>query len=453
MWCSFKNMATDGERSYGVGGRRSQPIFLCLAALAGLSGFAAPAAATPWTRFELAASGSASINGNIARVSRIPNSMEIWWIAADGSVQGAYYYDGGQWQRYTLAPAGSARVNYGVPGGITAVSRISSHMEVWWVGADGSVQGAYYYDGGQWTRYTLSPAGTAGGLGNGITAMSRVPGSMEVWWIGPDGSVQDAYWYDGNPWKQFELAPAGSAAGIAGEELGVGGITAVSRVPGSMEVWWIGPDGSVQDAYWYDGNPWQRFQLAPPGSAAASGGIAAVSRHPSSMEIWWVGPDGSIQDAFWNDDQFVPETLTFYSGWITTDQPLGGWANLVVSADGYFTFSGHMHDSGFDNIDYDAVGVLVLPSGLAFALHHHGHCDGTQTLIDRQRDDDWTDSATFNDFIRSHWAEMGQAKWVVQVKATDDLFGGIEDWFDTLAQDILDNLDKEAALAVVALIL
>jgi hypothetical protein len=233
-------------------------------------------------------------------------------------------------------------------------------------------------------------------------------------------------------------------------------IASVSRVSTSMEVWWTGARGSIEDAYWYDGNPWQRFQLAPPGSVAASGGVAAVSRHPSSMEIWWVGPDGSIQDAYWNDNQFVPQTLTFDSGWVTTDQPLGGWAKLVLSADGYFTFSGHMHDSGFDNIDYDAVGVLVLPSGLAFALHHQGHTEGTSCCLPfgtPNRDDDWTDPLGFNDFIRNHWAELGQAKWVVKVKATDTLIGGIEDWFKQLAQDVLNDLGEEAAAAVVVLIL
>jgi hypothetical protein len=68
---------------------------------------------------------------------------------------------------------------------------------------------------------------------------------MEVWWIGANGSVQDAFWYDNSTWQRFELAPAGSAATM-------GGITAVSRIPGSMEVWWIGANGSIKDAFWYD---------------------------------------------------------------------------------------------------------------------------------------------------------------------------------------------------------
>jgi len=32
--------------------------------------------------------------------------------------------------------------------------------------------------------------------------------TLEVWWIGFDGSVQDAYWYEGGgPWNQVTLAP------------------------------------------------------------------------------------------------------------------------------------------------------------------------------------------------------------------------------------------------------
>lgn len=235
-----------------------------------------------WQGFELSPAGSAV--GGIASVSRIPHSMEVWFIAPNGSVQDRYWYDGGNWAGFELAPAGSAAA-----GGIAAVSRIPSSMEVWWVGQNGSVQGAYWYDGGNWGRYELAPAGSA--AAGSIAAVSRIPNSMEVWWVGPNGSVQGAYWYEGNSWGRYELAPAGSAAG---------GIAAVSRIPNSMEVWWVAPNGSVRDAFWYDGGSWQGFELAPAGSASA-GGIAAVSRIPNSMELWWVAPNGSIQDRFWYD--------------------------------------------------------------------------------------------------------------------------------------------------------
>ncbi|MEI8410748.1 MULTISPECIES: C1 family peptidase [unclassified Kribbella] len=245
----------------------------------------------PWQNFELAPAGSASPNGGIAAVSRIPNSMETWWIGADGSVQAAYWYDGGQWSRYELAPAGSASLN----GGIAAVSRIPNSMEVWWVGANGSVQAAYWYDGGQWSRYEIAPAGSASPNG-GIAAVSRIPNSMEVWWVGANGSLQAAYWYDGGQWSRYEIAPADSASKD-------GGVAAVSRIPNSMELWWVGANGSLQAAYWYDGGQWTRYELAPAGSASLAGGVAAVSRIPNSMEVWWTGANGSARDSFWYDGQ------------------------------------------------------------------------------------------------------------------------------------------------------
>jgi hypothetical protein len=50
-----------------------------------------------------------------------------------------------------------------------------------------------------------------------------------------------------------------------------------------MEVWWAGPNGSVQDAYYYDGAGWNRFQLDPAviaNPAAATGYSPAPAGAP-----------------------------------------------------------------------------------------------------------------------------------------------------------------------------
>ena len=242
-----------------------------------------------WQGFELAPSGSASTTGGIAAVSRVPNSMEVFYVGPNGEVRDNYWYEGGYWQGFELAPAGSASPN----GGVTAVSRIPNSMEVWWIGADGSVQGAYWYEGGQWGRYELAPAGSAS-TSSGISAVSRVPNSMELWWVGADGSLQAAYWYEGGEWARYQLADPGAASLE-------GAVSAVSRIPNSMELWWTGADGSIRDSFWYDGASWQTFTLAPAGSAPLGGAISAVSRIPESMELWWTGADGSLQDSYWYD--------------------------------------------------------------------------------------------------------------------------------------------------------
>jgi hypothetical protein len=84
----------------------------------------------------------------------------------------------------------------------------------------------------------------------------RDANSLEVWWIGMDSSVRDANWYEGNPWNRFTLAPTDSASMQ-------GGITSVSRTSNSMEIWWISTNGSVQGSYWYEGGSWTRYELVP----------------------------------------------------------------------------------------------------------------------------------------------------------------------------------------------
>jgi hypothetical protein len=58
---------------------------------------------------------------------------------------------------------------------------------------------------------------------------------------------------------------------------------------------------SVEAGFWYDNATWRCYQLAGPGSASTGGGITSVPWLPGAMEVWWVGPDGSIRDAFWYD--------------------------------------------------------------------------------------------------------------------------------------------------------
>jgi hypothetical protein len=366
-----------------------------------------------WRRYELAPAGSASTDGGVAAVSRIPTSMEVWWVGRDGSVQAAFWYDGGQWGRYQLAPAGSASVH----GGIKAVSRIPTSMEVWWVGPDGSVQDAYWYDGGQWGRFALAPAGSAAPSA-GVAAVSRVHNSMEVWWVGRDGSVQDAYWYEGQDgWRRFALAPAGSASPNSG-------VAAVSRIPTSMEVWWVGPDGSVQDAYWYEGQDgWRRYELAPAGSAAPIGGIAAVSRIPASMEVWWVGGNGSVQDAYWYEGANGPFEFNapIVSGGLAA---LGGWMKVTINPDGSVRWQGHAHDSGADGYDFGVSAVVRAPSGRAVAVAHSGHVGGTFTS--GSRDHDWDVTQPPNPVLAANIADFAGARIEPNIEYSSDIGSALE---------------------------
>jgi hypothetical protein len=178
-----------------------------------------------------------------------------------------------------------------------------------------------------WQGFELAPPATVSTSG-GIGAVSRIPGHMEVFATGANGSVQDRFWYDdGQNWRGFELAVPGSASSS-------GGLAVVSRIPGHMEVFFIAPNGSVQDRFWYDdGQSWRGFELAPPGSASPTGGITAVSRIPGHMEVFFVGSNGSIQDKFWYDDG---------QHWRGFELAPAGWASTSGGITAVSRIPGHM---------------------------------------------------------------------------------------------------------------
>ena len=253
-----------------------------------------------------------------------PTAWRCGGSARTARCRAAFWYEGGRWQRYEWR-----RPQRRADGGIAALSRISNSMEVWWVGANGSVQAA---------------AGTRAAAGNATSwrrpaaprrraasrRVSRISNSMEVWWVGANGSVQAAFWYEGGhgsatswrrraaprrpaasrPCRAFPTAwrcggsgrtarcrpRSGTRAAMARYEIGAGwsasptaAITAVSRIPTSMELWWVGADGSVQGAFWYEGGHWQRYELAPAGSASPS---EASRRCHGSRTAWRCGGSG-----------------------------------------------------------------------------------------------------------------------------------------------------------------
>jgi hypothetical protein len=295
-----------------------------------------------WQRFQLEPPGSASATSSLTAVSRAPNTMETWWLAADqGSVQGASWSEGGQWSRYTVGPvyesgapaqnSGTASLSWrpdrlymwfvGANGWIqwnwwtadrgwnrgvnmtfqdaaardthiAATSRFTNHWEVWFVAPDGSVQGVYFY-GSDFGRYTLAPPGQASAAG-GMAGLSRKPSCLDVWWIGSGGAVRGGMWSDGDQWRVYEVGSDGSASPQSG-------IAAVTRLPDRAEVFWISPNGSVRGALRSEGGTWQPYEVAPAGSATPNRSLAAVARATNTVEVWWIGPQSTVKGATWTE--------------------------------------------------------------------------------------------------------------------------------------------------------
>ena len=261
-----------------------------------LAGFGVPNAVSEiaGVRQQLQLTGSGA--GAVTAVARTPNHLDLFWVGLDGSV-GSNWWDAGanngRWNAaFEIAPAGSAA------GAVTAVARTPNHLDVFWVGLDGSV-GSNWWDAGAnngaWnTPFEIAPAKSAAGA---VTAVARTPNHLDVFWVGLDGSVGSNWWDAGannGAWNTpFEIAPAKSAAGA---------VTAVARTPNHLDVFWVGLDGSVGSNWWDAGannGAWNTpFEIAPAKSAA--GAVTAVARTPNHLDVFWVGLDGSVGSNWWD---------------------------------------------------------------------------------------------------------------------------------------------------------
>jgi hypothetical protein len=190
-----------------------------------------------------------------------------------------------------------------------------------------------------------------------------------------------------------------------------------------------------------------------PGGCNPGGGIRGMlpNDHPvisiRDLDRRYAGraPDSCVPPA--------PITSRSFHSDVTTpgSLPIGGSLDVTVNSKGDFTFSGHMHDSGFVNLHYALVAAIVTPSGIAYSLAHQGAVDGTSTFFGRKRDDDWINTGA-NPQLAGNWDQVSKATLFWQLQAGDTLSKSIEDMLEQLLTDALKQLGQAAVTALVALV-
>ncbi|MEU8432600.1 CAP domain-containing protein [Streptomyces sp. NPDC029216] len=262
--------------------------------------------------FNIAAPGSAVPSSAVASVSQRNGHLDVFWIGPDGSVRSQWWDGGGAsgaWGghgSFNIAPPGAAATG----SGIAAVSQRDGHLDVFWVGPDGSVRSQWWDGGGAsgaWGAhgsFNIAAPGAAA-TGSGVAAVSQRDGHLDVFWVGPDGSVRSQWWDGGGAsgaWGahgSFNIAAPGAAATGSG-------VAAVAQRNNHLDVFWVGPDGSVRSQWWDGGGAsgaWGAhgsFNIAAPGAAAASSGVAAVAQRNNHLDVFWVGPNGAVRSQWWD---------------------------------------------------------------------------------------------------------------------------------------------------------
>lgn len=163
--------------------------------------------------------------------------------------------------------------------------------------------------------------------------------------------------------------------------------------------------------------------------------------------IYWSPQSGAL---------VIPVVQTWDSGYIafSDSTALGGTCQIVANNNGDWTFSGHMHDSGFDTYDYGVAAVLVTPSGIGYTLSYQGRAEGTSAGLPfgtPRRDDNWTRSGN-NPSLRDNWLQVAQAVFKVEVTSQDKLAGGISDLVQQALKDLAQKGIEAGIIALISLL-
>ena len=258
--------------------------------------------------FAVTGPGAGVAGGRVASVSRDPNQMDVFWVGPDGAI-GSMWWNaapGQSWsdhQPFPVTGPGVARA--GSP--VAALSRNAHHMDVFWIGPDGAITSTWWdgAPGQNWSDHQpFAISGpNAAGPGSGLSAVSRDPNQMDVFWVGPDGAIGSMWWNaaPGQNWGDHQPFPiTGPGAAQPGSA-----VASTSRSADQMDVFWVGPDGAIGSMWWNaaPGQNWsdhQPFPVTEPGVARAGSPVTALSRNAHHMDVFWIGPDGAITSTWWD---------------------------------------------------------------------------------------------------------------------------------------------------------
>lgn len=258
--------------------------------------------------FTITSPGAAKVGSSVTAVARYANHLDVFWVGADGAVISQWWdaapgLGWGDHQPFALTPPGVADPT----AGIAAVARTRDHLDVFWVSPDGSILSQWWdaAPGAGWGDHNAFAVASPGSAhpGSPVAVVARYPGHLDVFWVGPDGAVASTWWdiVPGAGWGDHSPFPI-SAPGAADP---TAGLAVVSRTRDHLDVFWVGPDGAI-GSQWWDGAPgagWgdhNAFPITPPGSARAGSPISAVTRYPNHLDVFWTGPDGAVGSQWWD---------------------------------------------------------------------------------------------------------------------------------------------------------
>jgi hypothetical protein len=141
---------------------------------------------------ESSIAGQPRVNSSLATIVRFDSAVDIFWIGSDGAVATNWSNPGinnSSWHDpFPISPPGASRAN----SPLCAVTRLEGGLDVFWIGVDGAINSNWAnpeVDSGNWhTPFPISPP-AASRANSPLSAVTRLEGGLDVFWIGADGAV------------------------------------------------------------------------------------------------------------------------------------------------------------------------------------------------------------------------------------------------------------------------
>lgn len=145
-----------------------------------------------------------------------------------------------------------------------------------------------------------------------IAAINRLPGFLDVFYVGEDGAVGTAY-NGGAGWNHLALTGPGFAPPHAP-------IAAVARTPLDIDVAVVDALGVVRRLSWSYFTGWSISNVTDVSVAAPGAGVAMVARTPDNLDIFYPDKHGNLATAYW------------HNGTAFSPPPLSPWGHGIVAA-------------------------------------------------------------------------------------------------------------------------
>jgi outer membrane protein assembly factor BamB len=222
----------------------------------------------------------------------LPNQTDVFRVGDDGSIKVNWVTGGGAWSGpLQIAPPGTAPANAHLA--VSPQFGIPPQTDLFFVAADGSVQVVWVTGGGIWAGpLRISPPGTAP-PGAPVAASNQfgLPNQTDVFTVGSDGGARVSWVVGGGNWGGPQrITPTGAfpaGAGVAASnQFGLGNQT---------DLFAVGGDGAARVSWVVGGGSWGGPQQITPGNTFPAGAPVAASNQfglGNQTDLFAVGGNG-----------------------------------------------------------------------------------------------------------------------------------------------------------------